>query len=69
MSETKVVDFPGTKSRARRRLTGDDKLVDNVRKAWRALQRAIKAAEYAGLIVERRGMNLHTDLEITRQYR
>jgi hypothetical protein len=51
-----------------RRDITDAERVKNVRKAWRALQRAIADAENAGLYVKR-DFNLHDDLEITRTFR
>ena len=65
--ETKVVEFPRSKP-TRRKLIGDEKIVDDVRKAWRALGRAVKAAENAGLHVTR-DFNIHADLRITRTYK
>lgn len=49
--ETKVLDFPKAKARARGPKTDAD-LVADVRRAWRKLDRAIKAAREAGLTVE-----------------
>lgn len=51
MNEPKVITFPRGR-RSPKPQSSDEKLVADIRKAWRKLDRTIKAAHRAGLSVE-----------------
>lgn len=63
--ETKVISFPNQR-RPRVAKTGDEKLVSDIRKAWRKLARAIRDAKAAGLTVET-DFYEHREPQITRR--
>ena len=51
MSEPNVVRFPNRRSRTAN-LSGDERLVSEIRKAWRKLAKSIRSAREAGLDVD-----------------
>jgi hypothetical protein len=64
MNEPKIISFP--KGRRARPQSSDEKLVHDIRKAWRKLARTIRAAQDAGLKVET-GFWERNEPKITRQ--
>jgi hypothetical protein len=64
--ESKVVSFPRAKGSRQNKTDADH--VSNVRKAWRALSRAIADARNFGLTVEI-NMDIHAEPRISRHYK
>lgn len=63
--ETKVISFPNQRARSPAK-TGDEKLVSDIRRAWRKLARTIRVARAAGLTIET-DFYEHKEPQITRR--
>jgi hypothetical protein len=69
MSDPKVVSFP--KSRAPRKAKTDTDHCAEIKKAWRALERAVHAAQNSGLDIDygQQNINFYNPPRVSRRYK